>query len=171
MTVVCVHLCRWLSATFPSMQLASICLKHPDRLLLSHLAGRGRKSWNAEYSDSYWGQSWNWDPRKKKHVLPQLWWWRGLSNGSWIISESLKTLKQVFLQENIGNWRKNSPLHLLLASFMTACLSNQCYIRNLQYGFVGKLCHMLKGRFFSNLEHVVGQAMQGCSARVRGVVE
>lgn len=94
---VCVLLCRWLSATFPSMQLASICLKHPGRILLSHLAGRGRKSWNAEYSDSYWGQSWNWDPRKKEHVSRQLWWWRGLSNGSWIISDSLKTLKRALV--------------------------------------------------------------------------
>lgn len=44
------------------MELARIGLKHPDRLDLSHLAGRGRESCNTEYSDSCWGRRGNGDP-------------------------------------------------------------------------------------------------------------
>lgn len=69
MTVVCVHLRQRLSVAFPSMKLAHAGLKHPDRLDLSHLAGRESESCNAEYSDSCWGRSRNSDPAKRNVYL------------------------------------------------------------------------------------------------------
>lgn len=59
MSVVCVYLRRRLSVAFPSMNLAGVGLKQPDRFDLSHLAGRGSESCNVEYSDSCWGGSRN----------------------------------------------------------------------------------------------------------------